>query len=143
MVKKKTPAKTKRVPTGVKAISILYYVGAVLMVLLAILFIVGAGAVSTLLEQYPILSALGSGVLILVGIIMIALAVLYFFVAKGLTELKSWARILVIVFSVIGFLSALSTLFSGDVAGSIFSLVINGVIGYYLWFGKEPKKAFS
>ena len=135
--------KTKNMPQGVKIISILYYVAAAIYLLMGILLIAGGGVLSSLnLEgSMPWLAALGGGLLVLGGVIAIAFGVLDFFIAKNLNKGKEWARIIVIVFSVIGFVSALMSLIGGS-AGSIISLALNGWIGWYLWLNKETKKYF-
>ena len=61
---------TFEVPTGVKIISVFYYIGAVFGIIFGILFMVGAG----------LIGALGAGLFIFVGIILLALSILGFFI---------------------------------------------------------------
>lgn len=129
----------KEVPVGVKIISVLGYIGAVLVLLLGIGMIAGAGFIASFLEG---LAILGAGLFVGLGIVLIALAVLGFFMARGLWKGQNWARILTIIFSGIGFLQALIALIQGNF-GSIVTLVIDGIIAYYLWFNADVKKAFS
>jgi hypothetical protein len=133
----------KEIPTGVKIISVLYYIGAVLFALLGILFIVGAGMINTIASEIPLIAELGAGLFVVAGIIMIALGVLAFFIGKGLWKAKSWARILVIILSCLGVLSTLISMIQGDISSNIFNLLLNGVIGGYLWFNNSVKKAFA
>ena len=133
----------KQIPTGVKVISILYYIGAVFSAIIGILFIVGAGMIESIASQVPFIGEIGAGLFIVAGIIMIGLGILSFFVGKGLWRGKSWARIIVIVFSCLGVLMAILSMAQGDVAGNIFNLLLNGVIGGYLWFNDGVKKAFA
>ena len=127
------------VPTGVKVISVLYYIGAVVELLLAIALFVGAG---TIASKIPLIGALGSGLFIVMGVVLIGLAVLSFFVGKGLWKAQKWARIVAIIFSVLGVLFAILGMVQGQVAGNIFSLVVSGAIGGYLLFSGSVKAAF-
>ena len=131
------------VPVGVKIISVLYYIGAVVLILLGILLIVGAGFIGTILQSIPLLGALGAGLFIVIAIILIVFAVLSFFLGRGLWKAQKWARIVVIVFSVLGVLFALLAIVQGQILNNLLSLIINAVIGGYLLFSKDVKAAFS
>ncbi len=120
------PSSGGKVPTGVKIIGVLYYIGAGLTLLGSIAFFVGMNFI------FPGLGTIG-------GIVLLVLAVLSFFVAKGLFKLKNWARIVVIILGVLGIVSAITD-FSG---GSILTLVINGAIVWYLTMSPVGKGAFK
>ena len=129
---------------GVKVISVLYYIIADLSLIFAIMFFVGVGVLSTVLGSVaPFLGELGTGLVVVVGIVSLILAVLYFFIARGLWKAQKWARIVLIIFSILGIISAISTLVSGSLTQGILNIVINGVIGGYLIFSKKVKTAFS
>ena len=128
--------KNKQVPTGVKIISVLYYIGAALLLIGAIVALLGGTFLSGVFGG---LVALGIGIFL--AIIFLAFAVLSFFIAKGLWKAKNWARVVVIILSCLGFLGAISSLLSGQMTG-IISLILNGVVGWYLWFSKEAKGFF-
>jgi len=127
-------------PVGVKIISVLYYIGAALELLLAIALFIGAG---TIASKIPLIGALGSGLFIIIGVVFIGLAVLSFFVGRGLWKGQKWARIVAIIFAVIGVLFALLGMVQGQFVSNIFSLVISAVIGGYLMFSKDVKAAFA
>ena len=127
-------------PVGVKIISVLYYIGAALELIFGILFFVGAG---TIAKQFPLLGALGSGLFIVGGIILLGLAVLSFFVGKGLWKGKKWSRIVAIIFAILGVLFALLGMVQGQVASNIISLIISAAIGGYLLFSSSVKSAFA
>ncbi len=134
----------KEIPTGVKAISIVYYVFAALLVLSAIGLFVGSGIITSILDSIPILSimgALGSGLLIFAGVTCLIFGVLEFFIGRGLWTAKNWARVLVIIFSCIGVLIGITSITSGFFA--IVGLAISGLIGGYLIFSKKVKAAFK
>ncbi|MGD9276902.1 MAG: hypothetical protein PVJ67_07055 [Candidatus Pacearchaeota archaeon] len=131
------------VPTGVKVIAVLYYIGAVLGIIFGLLFLVGAGAIGSIASQIPVLGALGAGLFIVGGIILIGLGVLGFFVGRGLWKARPWARIVAIIFAVLGILMAIISMIQGSIASNIFNLVIQLVIGGYLLFSNNVKQAFA
>jgi len=131
------------VPTGVKVIAVLYYIGAVFGIIFGLLFLVGAGMMGSIAKQIPLLGALGAGLFVLGGIIMIGLGVLGFFVGRGLWKARPWARIVVIILSALGILMAVISMVQGNIASNIFNLVIQLVIGGYLLFSNNVKQAFA
>jgi hypothetical protein len=137
---KNNSVQIKEVPVGAKIISVLYYIGAVLLLILGILFFVGAGFVDTLI---PALGAIGSGLLIFVGVIIVAFAVLYFFIGRGLWRGQNWSRIVAIIFALLGVISSIYTIIVGFQIGTLIELLIVGFIAYYLLFDKGVKSAFG
>lgn len=133
----------QQVPVGVKIISVLYYIGAVLGVIFGILFLVGAGAIGSIADQIPLLGALGAALFVVGGIILIGLGVLGFFVGRGLWKARSWARIVAIILAALGILLAVVSMVQGEIVSNIFGLVINLVIGGYLLFSNSVKEAFA
>lgn len=147
---------TKSIPVGVKVIAILYYIGAVISILAAIGLIVvmaTVGSISGAIETagaeqgLQLTDAIPGGAILssiaIVGIIvMIALAVLLFFIGRGLWKGKSWTRIAVIIISAIGAVSAIVSIIGGEF-GAIVSLIIHAIIGGYLLFSKTVKQAFA
>ena len=131
------------VPTGVKIISVLHYICAVILLLLGILSIIASAYVGSLLGAFTAgLGFLGTGLFIILGIIMIGFAVLSFFIGRGLWKAQPWARIVAIILTILGVLSAILNITKGE-WGSIVSLVINGLIGGYLLFSQKVKDAFQ
>lgn len=124
------------VPTGAKVISVLYYIGAVLGIILGLLFLLGAGALESIAEQIPLLAVLGAGLFVLGGIILIALGILGFFIGRGLWKGRNWVRVVAIILACLGFITAI---FSFDILG----IIIHGIIGGYLLFSTRVKKAFT
>jgi hypothetical protein len=128
----------KQVPTGVKVISVLFYIGAALTVLGGIALLIGGGLLGGLvsLSEIPLIGALGAGVAVLAGIIYIALGVLMFFVGRGLWKGANWARIVAIILAIIGLLSSIMSI-------AIISIIIDAAVAGYLLFSKDVKAAFS
>jgi hypothetical protein len=76
--------------------------------------------------------------IVLMGVMLIALGIFGIFLARALWNHKNWARIVIIVFSSMGVLSALFSLPSG-----IFGLIISGGIVYFLGFDKNVIALFK
>lgn len=130
------------VPTGVKVISILYYIGAAFLAIGGLISILGGGLISSLLSDIPGLGLIGGAFFVILGIFFIAIGVLYFFIGRGLWKAQSWARIVAIIFATLGVLGSIFSLFSGSLF-SIVWLIIYGFILWYLAFSEEVKKAFK
>lgn len=92
-------------------------------------------------------SLVGTGFFIMIGIIALALAVLTFFVARGLWKGKKWARIVAIILAALGIINSITNLGGGTIIGvliwNLIFLVIQLVIGGYLLFGKKVKAVFK
>jgi len=131
------------VPTGVKIIAVLDYIGAALLLLLGIGMLIGAGQLSSILAAVPIIGGWISGFIIVFAIILIALAVLAFFIGRGLWKGQNWARIVSIIFAIIGVVFAVIGMVQGNISGNIISLIINAIIGGYLFFSNDVKEAFA
>ncbi len=112
-------------PIGATITGILYIIGGVLAVIGGIMLMVG-GSFLTAFLNIPFAAAIGTGL----GIFLILVGILDFFIAWGLFSLKNWVRIVATIFSALG-------LFSFPV-GTIVGIVII----YLLWFHKETKIAF-
>ncbi len=137
MIKTKTKSKTP--PMGVKVISILYYIGAAFALIGAIMAFAGGGLLATLGG----LGALGGiGLGLFFAVIMLAFAVLGFFMGRGLWRGQNWARIVAVIFAALGILGALASLFAG-VFTSVVNLAAHLLIGWYLLFHKQSKKFFG
>ncbi len=131
------------VPTGVKVIAVLYYIGAILGIIFGLLFLIGTGTIDSIADQIPMLVALGASLFVVSGIILIGLGVLGFFIGRGLWKARPWARIVTIVFAALGILMAVISMIQGDIAGNILGLVIELIIGGYLLFNNNVKEAFA
>jgi len=132
------------VPFGVKIIAILYYIGAVLGVIFGLIFlVVGTGIMGS--KLIPLLGALGAGLFIAAGIVILGLGVFDFFIGRGLWKAKSWARIVVIVFAALAILGTITSMMvQGKIVGSgVFNLITQLVICGYLLFSKSVKQAFA
>ena len=148
---KKQQIISKKVPTGVKIISIYHYVESAILILFAISFYFKLEALTGLsgasifsLEFIFSLGLLDSELINIAKAIFlfIVISVFLFFVGRGLWKGKKWARNAAIVMSVLGIFLGLKSLINGNFL-ILITLVINGVIGAYLIFSNEVKSAFS
>ena len=120
----------------IKAISIIDYVYAGLLILAAIIMFLG-GTFFTSLGMFhymfpqKVFTGLIGGVIIIASIFLVALAVLYFYLAKAILEYKMWAKVVQLILSILG----------------IFSFPIGTAIGIYvIWvllINKETKDLFK
>ncbi len=157
----------KNMPLGVKILAILNYISTVMLVLIGIVLIILTSAVGKvgidkiqqeyvnsadyqqLLQNDPTVAqtSLTFTLLVLknlqyIGIILILLGVLCFFLGRGLWKGKNWARIVEAVFAVFGFVVGVAGLVSLNFS-AVFNVLINGLIGWYLLFNKNVLRAFN
>ncbi|HKV92600.1 MAG TPA: hypothetical protein VJW20_08645 [Candidatus Angelobacter sp.] len=140
-------------PAGVVVIAILYFLGAGLLLLAGIGFVVGGGAIATMMSQQnqasgglaTLMGALGAGV----GIFFLIWGVLEVLIGIGLLKLKNWARIVAIVFAAIGacfqVFGLLGSLAHFNPVSFIVSLIILGIQALIIWYLLKPevKAAFQ
>ncbi len=139
--KPKKVNRVKDIPTGVKIFSILYYISGVLLILGAILSFFGGSIISSILGLNQGVVAITTLVFVFIGIFFILMAVLSFFIARGLRKGQDWARILIIVFSALGILSSIVSLFGGNWA-SLFGILVDGFVLWYFLLKENVKKFF-
>ncbi len=76
------------------------------------------------------------------AIIFMAIGVFMFVICIGLWKRKKWARIIVIILSMIGTIFFVYSI-KYQVTGSIVFILMNGAIAGYLLFNKKAKKYFK
>jgi hypothetical protein len=140
----------KQIPVGLKAVSILFYIGTILCIVLGISMIFGAKAmVTSLVASNPGigLESIPEGLMVtlitVIGILAIGAGVFSFFIGRGIWKLKRWARITAIVLSIIGLLSTILSAVLNFKINLILNFLIDGFILGYLLFNKEAKEAFK
>ncbi len=137
MSKKQTTSKNP--PIGVKLISIWWYISAFFTALFGlIIMVVGSVGGSYLGDLIGAWAKLIAGLAVVGGIILIALGIVYLFIAINVWKGKSWARMVTLVFSAFAVVTSIFSLPVG-----IVGLAINGLIIWYLWYNKEGKGYFS
>jgi hypothetical protein len=138
-------------PTGVTILAVLEFLGAGLFALIGLLLLVGfgllGGAAGQAGESGGMAFLMGLGAV--AGVLFLVLALIPLVVGIGLWKLKNWARILVIVFSILGVLSNLAgavvPLMVGEPVSAVSSIIGLGVNGLILWYMFQPhvKEAFG
>lgn len=144
MVKKqknKTKVSRKSRPIGVSILAVLSYIGAVFTFIGGLALLAGSAAVSTVIEQfvpeYAAWSTAGVALLIFIGIVFILLAVLDFFIGRGLWDGKDWARILLMIFMVLAVVDGIFPPFA------ILQAIIAALLIWYLGFNKSVRNYFN
>jgi uncharacterized membrane protein (DUF2068 family) len=121
--------------------------------------LIGAGIIGALI---PSLAELGSALFIIAAVFLIAIGIVNFFIGRGLRRVKNWARIITIIFAILGVLIGIYSLISGFssgtyssmgafssgilkylVFGDVIVVLIYGFIGGYLLFSNKVKEAFN
>ena len=140
-------------PAGVIVISVLYFLGAAILLLAGIGFVLGGGAIAAVMNQQgqgagplaAMMGALGAGL----GIMFLIWGAIDVMVGINLLKLKNWARIVAIVFSAIGacfqifgLLASLSHFAIGNFIVTLIVLAIHAVVIWYL-LKPEVKAAFE
>jgi hypothetical protein len=132
-------------PGGVTVIAVLDFIGAVFCVLGGIALLVGASFLGAALSQGQGGNAAAGGIMAMLGgavsIVLIIIGGVSALVGWGMWTLKSWARIVQMIFAGLGLLLALSVLlhFSGAIlVGFVIRVAINGLI---LWYLMKPEVA--
>jgi uncharacterized membrane protein (DUF2068 family) len=141
-------------PLGVTVLAVLNFLGAVLAVLVGLAFILGMGALGSMIGQrakeggaagFAVLAGFG----VVFGVMMFAGAAISAFIGWGLWNLKNWARIVTMVFAVIGLafnaLSLLGSMLHFHIIALVVVLVPVAINGLILWYLNQPhvKQAFS
>ncbi len=128
----------KKIPLGIKIISIFYYVVTGLL----LLSLIGA-----LFQPKPLLSLLGLESVLLVIIGLLVIASISFFIGRGLWKGQKWSRWVSISLAILAILSAISLFIRGSTSleyvNASVNLVINGFIAGYLLFYEVAKKYFK
>ena len=123
----------KKIPNGVKVISIIAYFGAFFTFLTALSIFFGVSNISMI----PYIGFIGATT----GLLLLAIAIIDLIIGLGLWRAQNWARVLVIFFMLFGIFGTLVSLFQGNIQ-AIVPLLVYSTIGYYLTYDKKVYKAF-
>lgn len=132
-------------PAGIVVLVVLEVIGSVIALIGGIGVIVLSTFIGSFIGQMPeelpgelpseipltSIASLASGIIIILGAILIILALIGLLVAWGLWTGRGWAWTVAFIFAILGIIVGLVNL-----VGSAFGLipiVINGAIAYYLW----------
>jgi hypothetical protein len=142
----------KDIPLGIKIISILHYItcGAYFLFgLSSILFFrkIATNLVISNGLDSSLISTISTWIIILSIFLMGGMAVLEFFIARGLWKGKRWTRVIIVVFSIINLIFLILLLFLsaekiGGIIVSSISILVNGWVMIYLLFNKKVWEVF-
>lgn len=136
-------------PTGITILAILWFIGAIGLVIGALVFFTGGSLVAQILANTPGMSRFAGGMVAAGGVVFLLLAVLYALTGYGLWSLKNWGRIIAIIFTalgligtLLGFVTVFSSFGMAIVVGQVIKLAICAWILWYL-FQPNVKQAFG
>jgi len=130
-------------PTGVTILAVLQLIGSALTLLMGIsvVFLGGIIFASGVVTETP--EAGGGGAVISgLGMVALILGVIGLIAGYGLFALKGWGWWLAILWTVLNIIHGIVTFFQDGIVISILSLVISGLILYYL-NKSNVKRAFG
>lgn len=133
-MKQKKVTDKRDVPEGILILSFVIFASAVLSLIGGSLFISLADSPAELLQSFN----LSSGILLFVGILFLASAVLNYFIAKGLMTKKRWSWVIMLIFSGFSIILNIINLFNQTYYSSSFGIIFSGLI---LWYLINPKTA--
>lgn len=148
MVKKKSIKEkdsVSRVPEGVKILAVFCFIGAFFSFiaggfLFSLSDNVSQNADIFIQQEVAIPSSME---LIFLGIALLVFAVLQYIIARDILKLKKWARNVIVIFSVFGIITAISSLTEKFFASGISSLLLNLLVIWYLAVRKETREVFK
>jgi len=145
MVKKQSDIKKNSIPEGVWILSVVLFAGALLSVLLVLWMFSAADQFSTFapqLAQYDDMNV-SPVTFVNIGLLFIVVALVSYFIGRGLLKLQNRARVALILVVVLTLaLSIYSFIISRQIYVNVFTLIINVVVLWYL-FNKKTIKVFK
>jgi uncharacterized membrane protein (DUF2068 family) len=135
-------------PTGVTILALLYFVGTACMLLLGVALAVGMGFAGVSSDQAGA-GAFLAGLGIVGAVFMFVFGALYGLLGWGLWKLKTWARLIVLIFGFIGLgfgaLGLFGSLLTMDVSSIVMGTIPLAINGLIVWYMLQPhvKAAFA
>jgi uncharacterized membrane protein (DUF2068 family) len=135
-------------PTGVTILAVLYFLGTACLILAGMLLAVGLSFAGTSADQAGATAFL-AGMGIVGAVLMFIIAGVYGLLGWGLWSLKSWARLVVLIFAFIGLgfgvlslMGSMMTMHMGAVVIGLLPIAIHGLVAWYL-MQPHVKAAFA
>ena len=121
-------------PTGITIISVLMIIGGLILLFTGITPLIIGPLISINISDYEISQL---GLLITIGgLILVALGISSFIVSWGLLKGKRWARTITLIISFIAIIFAIISLVSSGELTHVISIIIYGIIIYYMFTDK-------
>lgn len=139
--------KIKVAPIGIKAISAYYVIINIINLIFGLIILlfpkkINNYLLSLVVELSEINPEVLGAIIAIMGISFIIFGLLGIFLGVSLYRLKSWARWLVIIFSLFSFSYSFLGLLTGNFS-VIVGFLINGAIAWYLIFDEQVKIKFK
>lgn len=128
-------AKRQIVPLGIRVISIIYYISAVVSFGFGLFSFVG----SHFLEDVETLGTFAGAF----GMTLLVLAVVEFLIARELPDGVNWARRLVLVSALLGAVASVFLIIKDISIENIIGLIVSLLLAYYLLFNKNVRAFFA
>ena len=127
-------------PIGITIIAVLMIIGGLILIFTGITPLFLGPLISIDISNYPI-SALGL-LITIGGLVLMGLGIASLIVSWGLLKGKGWARTITLIISIIAIIFAIISLVSSGELTHIISIIIYGIIIYYM-FTKKVKLFFG
>ena len=121
-------------PTGITIIAVLMIIGGLILIFTGITPLFLGPLISIDISNYPI-SALGL-LITIGGLVLMGLGIASLIVSWGLLKGKRWARTITLIISIIAIIFAIISLVSSGELTHIISIIIYGIIIYYMFTDK-------
>lgn len=142
MVKKEFNTKNN-IPEGVWILSVVLFAGALLSLFMAFWMFNTADQFATFAAQLAQYGDISQATFVNLGLLFVALALVSYFIGRGLLKLQNRARIALILLVILTLAMSIYSLFtSSQIYSNVFTLIINAAILWYL-FRKETIKLFK
>jgi len=139
-------SKISEIPEGIMILAVFLFVGAIAAFLIGNVLATSAQSLAsfyaTANTQNPEIASYGASTFIIVGLLLIVLAILQYFIGRGLLKTQKWARIVLIIVTLLSLALAVKGTIDGNL-GMILTIIIDLVIIIYLLFKKSVKTAFK
>lgn len=140
-VKKESSIVKKKVPLGLRIISIIYYIASALYLTIALVAFFKKNWILEL-SNLGLLPVMNAQTTFIFGAVFLLLSIISFFIARGLIKFHAWSRIALLGICSINIIGGLFSIIEGNYP-SIINLVFNLIIASYLIFSKKVKRAFT
>ncbi|HEY9485075.1 MAG TPA: hypothetical protein VIQ04_00410 [Nitrososphaeraceae archaeon] len=122
-------------PIGITIISVLMIIGGIILIFTGITPLFIGPLISLDSSSNYSTSALGS-LITIGGLVLVALGIASLIVSWGLLKGKGWARTITLIISIIAIIIAIISLASSQDLTHIISIIIYGIIIYYMFTDK-------
>ena len=126
---------TQHRPTGITIISILMIIGGIILLFTGITPLFLGPLISIESSSDYAISELGM-LITIGGLVLVGLGIASFIVSWGLLKGKRWARTITLIISIIAIIFAIISLISSEDFIHVISIIIYGIIIYYMFTNK-------